>query len=160
MGESILDKYRKKMMEESSATADYSLPKDVNNNLGDIKLLSEDEQKAYAEELDKQRNSEYSMEAQYKKRMAAITKLTEDEMIEQGHIKPQDVSSIKVLHAYCTECGEELVSDTPTCFNAYTMEKISIHNCKKCGKKYNLEYAYPRVVFLDEDGNEIIAFNR
>ena len=48
----------------------------------------------------------------------------------------------------------------PGMFNPFTFEKVCKHTCKKCGKNYNLEFAYPRLVFLDNNGEEIPAFTR
>lgn len=89
-----------------------------------------------------------------------IVKLSEEEMVNQSLITSQDVTSVIVKHAYCQECGEELISDVPPMINPYTLEHICRVKCNKCGKLYNLEYAYPRLVLLDNNGNEIPAFGR
>jgi hypothetical protein len=62
-----------------------------------------------------------------------------------------------VRHIYCT-CGVELISKTPPMFNPYTLQKICKHTCEKCGKVYNLEYAYPMVVYRNEENKEILAY--
>lgn len=62
-----------------------------------------------------------------------------------------------VIRAYCPECGEEIVSTAPVMFNPFTLEKICKYDCK-CGWKANLEFAYPRVVFVTESGDEIQAY--
>lgn len=64
---------------------------------------------------------------------------------------------VLIKHAYCPNCGKELVSAAPVMFNPWTQEKIAKHECS-CGFKANLEYAYPRVVYVDGNGNEIMAF--
>lgn len=84
----------------------------------------------------------------------------EGEMFKNNLIKEENVPSITVKRAYCEECGEELISAIPPMFNPYTLERICKHTCKKCGKEYNLEYAYPRLVIKDNNGNEIPAYIR
>ena len=93
----------------------------------------------------------------YKSKMI---EMNESSMEEKGLIKNSDVNKIIIKHAYCEECGEELISDAPPMFNPFTFEKVCKHTCKKCGKVYNLEFAYPRLVFLDNNGEEIPAFTR
>lgn len=62
-----------------------------------------------------------------------------------------------VKQAYCPKCGKEIVNTAPIVFNPFTMESICKYDCE-CGWKANLEYAYPRVVFVTEDGMEINAY--
>ena len=59
------------------------------------------------------------------------------------------VEKVIVKHAYCEECGEELVSQAPPMFNPFTFERICKHTCTKCGKVYNLDFAYPRLAFIN-----------
>ena len=72
-------------------------------------------------------------------------------------IKNEDVDHIIIKHFYCPECGEELISKAPPMFNPYTFERICLHECK-CGKRYNLDYAYPRFVLINKEGDEINAY--
>ena len=39
-------------------------------------------------------------------------------------------------------------------FNAWTGEKIVRYDCE-CGAKMNLEFAYPRVIYLDNEMKEM-----
>ena len=58
------------------------------------------------------------------------------------------------------ECDEELISNAPPMFNPFTFERICKHTCTKCGKIYNLEFAYPRLAFINNNGEELPAFTR
>ena len=62
-----------------------------------------------------------------------------------------------IKHAFCPNCHREIINKTPTMFNPFTMDKINRYDCE-CGWTANLEYAYPRVVFMTEDNNEIEAY--
>lgn len=90
-------------------------------------------------------------------KIALPERVTEKEMVEKKLIVLNDVSKIQVKHAFCPECGEELISDLPPMYNPFTRERQCIHKCGKCNKTYNLDYSYPRFVFLDENSNEIFA---
>lgn len=91
------------------------------------------------------------------KQVALPTKVTEQELEEKSLTKLENVEEIKVKRAYCPECGEELISKLPPMFNPFTQERQCIHKCNKCEKVYNLDYSYPRLLFLDKNGNEIFA---
>lgn len=84
-----------------------------------------------------------------------ITK-TEKELLDSNLLSNSNVKEIVVKHAYCENCGKELKTNTPAMFNPYTKEKHCIHVCE-CDKIFDLEYAYPRLVFIDEKNNEIFA---
>jgi rRNA maturation protein Nop10 len=86
--------------------------------------------------------------------------MSENEMAEKELIKEEDVEKIIVKHAYCSECGEELISNAPPMFNPFTFERVCKHTCTKCGAIFNLEYAYPRLAFMNNKGEEIPAFTR
>ncbi len=62
-----------------------------------------------------------------------------------------------VIRAYCPKCGKEIVSNSPTLYNPFSLEKVNMYKCD-CGFEGNLEYAYPRVVFVDENNNDINAY--
>lgn len=83
-------------------------------------------------------------------------KLNEAEMEVAQNIVVQPINNISVKRAYCPQCGNELVSQFPAMFNPFTQEKQCIHKCS-CGKMYNLEYSYPRIVFSDENNKEIFV---
>lgn len=67
------------------------------------------------------------------------------------------INKILVRKAYCPECKTELISPFPVMYNPYTMEKQCAIECKNCGQKYILDDAYPKIVFLDENDNEVFA---
>ena len=87
-----------------------------------------------------------------------MKRLNETEMEDANLTKDEEVDKLVVRRAFCQNCGEELISKTPQLFNPYTLESICKHTCSKCGSNFNLEYAYPRIVFLDKNGEEIKAF--
>lgn len=147
----ILDNY-KKQLEQDKKNEDNLFPEGSN--------LDESSREEYEKCLSDLRNNEFSMENVYKKKMSEMRNFKEDEMSELNLIKGEDVSRIIAIHAYCENCGEELISDAPPMFNPFTFEKICKHVCSKCGKIYNLEYAYPRIGFLNKDNEEIKAFTR
>lgn len=90
-------------------------------------------------------------------KIASPEHITEKELEEKKLTSLGKVSDIQIKHAYCPECGEELISKLPPMFNPFTGERQCIHKCGKCSKSYNLDYSYPRLVFLDEQSNEIFA---
>ena len=62
-----------------------------------------------------------------------------------------------VKRAYCPECGKEIISRGPVMYNPFSFEKTCPHVCD-CGWKGDLEYSYPRVVFVMENGTQIEAY--
>lgn len=62
-----------------------------------------------------------------------------------------------VKKAYCPECGKEIINTLPPMYNPFSFEKLNRFECD-CGWKANLEYSYPRVVFVTDSGEEIEAF--
>ena len=149
MNESILERF-KKQVEEDRLNENNELPKDTS-------LTNPMDKKEYEKRLEALRNSEIDIENQYKQAMNRLIHLKENELSNSDNIKEIEITKITVKHAYCTDCGTELVSVGPTMFNPFTMEKQNIHTYDKCGKKYNLEYAYPRFVFYDENNNEVFG---
>lgn len=119
--------------------------------------MSTEEQEYYKKEIERQRNSELDMEKQYQKFHQIYVKKTEQELEAANLIENVDVKVV-VKRVKCPQCGRELISTTPVIFNAFTQEKIAKHDCE-CGFKCNLEYAYPRVAFVDSENNEIKAFS-
>lgn len=90
-------------------------------------------------------------------KIALPERITEKELEEKNLVTMSEVTKIQVKHAYCPECGKELISKFPPMFNPFTGERQCVHKCDECGKSYNLDYSYPRFVFLDEESNEIFA---
>lgn len=122
--------------------------------------LNEDQRTEFKKQLDKLKNNPLDMEKVYQSKMAEMRQLTENDLYINNNIKEEEVDKIVVKHAYCEDCGEELISQSPPMFNPFTFERICKHTCSKCGKQYNLEHAYPRVAFIDNKGNEIPAYGR
>lgn len=82
----------------------------------------------------------------------SYNKTTESELnVVSDEVRPV------IKRAYCPKCGNEIISMSPVIFNPFTMERICRYDCK-CGWKANLDYAYPRVVFVDNDNNEFDAY--
>lgn len=150
MSNSILERYRKQL-ELDKFNEDNELP--VNGYDIDEKTF---DRGAYEQRLNELRNNDLSMEKSYENAMKKIIKLTESELEVKDVLKTSEITKIGVKHAYCPECGKELINKYPPMFNPFTHEKQCIHECE-CGLKYNLEYSYPRVVFYGEDNKEIMA---
>ena len=148
---SILDKYREQVKLDEQ---------NQNNDTVDGRELTEEQRKEYEKVLNDLRHNQNSMETQYQKKMSEMKKMTEEEMEKSDMIKVNEKINFYVKHAFCEECGEELISNAPPLFNPFTLEKICKHTCTKCGKAYNFEFAYPRLVIEDNNGKEIPAFLR
>lgn len=146
----ILDEYRMQLQEDR---------KNENYEPVEKTELTEEQRSEFKKQLDELRNNPNDMENVYRKKMSEMVKKTEDEMFTSNMINTEDINNIQVYHAYC-DCGEELISKTPAMLNPFTFEKICKHKCEKCGKEYNLEYAYPRLVVKDNKGNEIPVYTR
>lgn len=131
-----------------------------NNDFPDGSHIDESKRKEYEKCLNELRNSNLSMEKVYEKKKSEMRQLNEEEMAKNNLIKGEDVERIIVVHAFCEDCGEELISNAPPMFNPFTLEKICKHVCSKCGKIYNLEYAYPRLGFLNKNNEELKAFTQ
>ena len=147
----ILDEYRTQVAKDKEK---------VNNDFPENSTLSEKDRSEYEKCLNELRNNSNDIENAYIQRMAQMKKMNEKEMEESNMIKVEEDVKFFVKHVYCEDCGEELISKTPQLFNPYTLESICKHTCSKCGKVYNLEHAYPRIVFLNNKGEEIPAFTR
>lgn len=148
---SILDQYKIELSKDKETE---------NNEFPQDSQLNETQRSAYIKRLQELRNDPNDMENAHKLKMAEMKKMSEDEMETTNLIKSEDINKIIVKHAYCEECGEELISNAPPMFNPFTFERVCKHTCTKCGKVYNLEFAYPRLAFIDNNGNEVPAFTR
>ena len=129
-----------------------------NNKYGDVNELNytDSELEAYKNELDSIEVESNSLQDEYKRFHNEYKKISENELKNLSLIKSENVTT-KVVRAYCPKCGKELISKSPTIFNPFTLEKISKHECD-CGFKANLEHAYPRIAYFDEENNEVKAF--
>ena len=147
----ILDKY-KAQLEEDKKNENVSFPEGSQ--------LKEEQREEYVKTLKELRNNSNDMENTYRAKIAEMKQMSENDMENNNLINNETVEQVIVKHAYCEECGEELISDTPPMFNPFTFERICRHTCKKCGKLYNLEFAYPRLAFMNNKGEELPAFTR
>ena len=143
----ILDKYKEQLEKDR---------KDENVSFPEGSQLKEEQR----EELKELRNNSNDMESTYRTKMAEMKKMSENDMESSKLISDETVEKVIVKHAYCEECGEELISNAPPMFNPFTFERVCKHTCTKCGKIYNLEFAYPRLAFIDNKGEELPAFTR
>ena len=147
----ILDKY-KAQLEEDKKNENVSFPEGSQ--------LKEEQREEYVKVLKELRNNSNDMENTYRAKIDEMKQMSENDMENNNLINNETVEQVIVKHAYCEECGEELISDAPPMFNPFTFERICRHKCKKCGKLYNLEFAYPRLAFMNNKGEELPAFTR
>lgn len=147
----ILDKY-KAQLEEDKKNENVSFPEGSH--------LKEEQKEEYIKTLQELRNHSNDMENTYRTKMAEMKQMSENDMESNKLINNEMVEKVIVKHAYCEECGEELISNAPPLFNPFTFERVCKHTCAKCGKIYNLEFAYPRLAFIDNKGEELPAFTR
>ena len=147
----ILDKY-KAQLEEDKKNENISFPEGSQ--------LKEEQREEYVKTLKELRNNSNDMENTYRTKMAEMKQMSESDMESNKLINNEMVEKVIVKHAYCEECGEELISNAPPLFNPFTFERVCKHTCAKCGKIYNLEFAYPRLAFIDNKGEELPAFTR
>lgn len=165
----ILDQY-KAALEVEKETESMDFPSDTN--------LTENDKEAYEATLNKMRKGNFSNEEikeainNSRKNMAALNEvhnggineramekpitISNEELVSKGLLKENSISDIKVIRAYCPNCGKELVAKAPSMYNPFTLEKMCLHEC--CGKKYNLDKTYPHIAFYGEDGEEIVTF--
>ena len=147
----ILDKYKAQLEEDK---------KNENGSFPEGSQLKEEQREEYVKTLKELRNNSNDMENIYRTKMAEMKQMSESDMESNKLINNEMVEKVIVKHAYCEECGEELISNAPPLFNPFTFERVCKHTCAKCGKIYNLEFAYPRLAFIDNKGEELPAFTR
>lgn len=139
MAESILDRF-KEQYELDKLNENYDLPTDS---------VPMDDIEEYKKKLDELRNDENDMEMQFKKYAETYKNVGE------ADLKTEVFNPVvAVKRAYCPECGREIICQHPVMFNAWTGEKIVRYDCE-CGAKMNLEFAYPRVIYLDNEMKEM-----
>ena len=147
----ILDKY-KAQLEEDKKNENISFPEGSQ--------LKEEQREEYVKALKELRNNSNDMENTYRAKIDEMKQMSENDMENNNLINNETVEQVIVKHAYCEECGEELISNAPPMFNPFTFERVCKHTCTKCGKIYNLEFAYPRLAFFNNKGEELPAFTR
>jgi hypothetical protein len=78
--------------------------------------------------------------------------------IDEADLKTEYVKvTPMVKRAYCPECGREIVNNLPPMYSPFSLEKLNRYKCE-CGWKANLQFSYPRVLFITENGTQIEAF--
>jgi len=147
----ILDEYKEQLGKDR---------KNENVSFPEGSQLKEEQREQYVKALKELRNNSNDMENTYRTKMAEMKKMSENDMESNKLISNEPVEKVIVKHAYCEECGEELISNAPPMFNPFTLERVCKHTCTKCGKIYNLEFAYPRLAFINNKGEELPAFTR
>lgn len=126
----------------------------IQDNNGKWSEMTPEEKKEYFNKikvtLDKKESESNTIQTQQ------FVKMTEKELVENDLVKDEEVRKINIRRAYCKKCGAEIVCKVPSMFNPFTLEKQANYKCD-CGEMYSLDHAYPRIVFLDENGDEMIA---
>lgn len=145
----ILAEY-KKQLEIDKQQENYDLPEGVSEN-----QFTEEMKEAYRKEVDKLRGNADDLEQVYNRFHDTYRKFSDEEVNQR--CKDEEVKTI-IRRAFCPECGREIISKLPVMFNPYTGEKIARYDCE-CGAKFNMEHSYPRIVYINNDGVEINAFN-
>lgn len=145
----ILDEYIKQVKIDK-ASENYNLPEGVSET-----HFTEEMKDAYRKEVDKLRGVDDDMANVYNRFHETYRKLDDKEI--NTKCVNENVHVI-IKHAFCPECGAEIISKFPVMFNPYTGEKIARYDCP-CGAKFNMEHSYPRIVYINDEGKEITAFN-
>ena len=128
----ILDRYRHMMAESPT----------VNSLEGaEAEVLSEAE---------KILNSPLDMANAYIARNAEFSETPEGGL----NVRHEKVTTF-VRRAYCPDCGEEIVTVEPILFDWAIKTNVVKHRCVKCGKAMRLHHEYPRIVYLNDSGEEI-----
>lgn len=146
----LLDDY-KKMVEEDEKNLNNDAPVDGIE-------MTDEEMKMYEKKLNEMREkikNDDCMDDGKNDCDAEIKPLTKykEEDLKTEYVKVMPM----VKRAYCPECGKEIVNRGPVMYNPFTFDKTCPHKCE-CGWKGDLEYAYPRVVFVTENGTQIEAY--
>lgn len=146
----LLEDYQK-MVEEDEKNLNNDAPVDGIE-------MTDEEMKMYEKKLNKMReeiknnDDKFNCKNDCDAEIKPLTKYKEEDLkTEYVKVTPM------VKRAYCPECGKEIVNRGPVMYNPFTFEKTCPHKCE-CGWKGDLEYAYPRVVFVTENGTQIEAY--
>lgn len=149
----------KKQYDEDKVQQNYDIPKNLNGEevfVNESFANDHEVEQYYKEELDRQRNDPNDMENVFNNKINSMENVSDIELAEKAFF--EDVK-ISVMHAYCPKCGKEIISKTPVMYNPFTNQKICAYKCPDCGTEYNFEYAYPRIVLLNGEGDEVFAHN-
>lgn len=152
---SILDNYKKQLEEDRlNEDMDFDMPS-FNDDVADSFSKNVDPE-AVAKRVKELRSDPNDMENMFKFNQE-YPRVTEAELEEKDSTKIDDDVKIKIKRAYCPNCGKEIVSKAPLLFNPFTFEKIAKYECE-CGAKFNFEHSYPRVMYVNSNGEEIKIF--
>lgn len=147
---SILEEYMKQVNLDKE-NEDNSLPSYDENGI-DKQFHSIGDMDNYVSKLSEMRNDPNDMANRFHKQ---YPHMSENELSKSNCIKIETITA-KVIHAYCPECGRELICKHQPLLNPYANEKIAKHECI-CGYKANLDYAYPRIEYTDSNNNKVIV---
>jgi hypothetical protein len=158
----ILDMY-KKQYEEDKKNENFDLPENCTFENGFNQEDYETELKAIREKMDNfSQNTTVakSVDYDYEENDITFSNYTEKlKPYKETELPTEDFEVRPVVRrAYCPVCGKEIVNSAPTSFNPFTLEKVCAYKCDDCNHMMNLEYSYPRVVYIDNNGNEINAY--
>lgn len=143
---SILSKYLSQVKKEKDLEEIDGI------NLDDINV-SDSEKEQLIKEIKRIREDPNDMVNRFHNEYKSIS---ENDLDIRGLTSEINVT-VKIKRAFCPNCGKELISKSNSINNPYNGERIAKHECE-CGYKANLEYAYPRIMFIDENGLEINGF--
>lgn len=96
---------------------------------------------------------------QQKEEMERRQKMIENPVLESELTCSITPVEPRLIRAFCPKCGKEIFNDAPVMFNPFSHQKVNMYKCE-CGFEANLEYAYPRVVFVDENNKEYNAYTK
>lgn len=148
----ILDEYKK------------AVEDDVKNQNNDAPVefygeeMTEEERKMYEKRLNEMREQisnkdNFGVDCEKAFNVEDPYKKVEEKDLKTDYVKVTPM----IKRAYCPECGKEIVNTLPSMYNPFSFEKVNRFECD-CGWKANLEYSYPRVVFVTDNGTQIEAF--
>lgn len=146
----LLDDY-KKMVEEDEKNLNNDAPVDGIE-------MTDEEMKMYEKKLNEMREEIKNNDCMDDGKNDCDTEIKPLSKYKEEDLKTEYVKVMPMVkRAYCPECGKEIISRGPVMYNPFTFEKTCPHKCE-CGWKGDLEYAYPRVVFVTENGTQIEAY--
>lgn len=155
----ILDDYIKQAaIDKNEQNSDF--PTEDGSCCGTNCHDDEEYRKKYEQELERLRNDPNDIGVAYRKFQEEFVKITEDEIDTKYADCIEYVTPKLVVKKFkCPKCGKEIISKSPVMYNPFNLEKIAKHECE-CGFKCNLDYAYPRMILTDDNGEEIVAYPR
>ena len=151
---SILDEYLKQV-ELDKQNENYDIVSNDNDEFMK-QFASGFSKNEYEKKLDELRNDPNDIVNKFHREYPTIL---DKQMDEQGLLSTEKIDAC-LIHAYCPKCGKELRCSHKLYRNPYTKQTIAKHECS-CGFKANLQYAYPRLVYIDKDNKQIeIQYDR